>query len=94
MRVVRQLLSQSVTFGGDGHSGWLPNGAATPRPTEIEEVTLDFRIVELQGGAFSFEWEGPRTEFTGDTWHETLDDTLAQARFWFGIEPTEWEVPN
>lgn len=94
MRVLKQLRARRLAFGGEEHSGWLPEEAAVPRPTEIEEVFLDFRIVEASQGGYFLQWEGPEPRYTGDTWHRSLEDALEQARVSFGIEPEEWQTPE
>lgn len=42
--IVKQILGRKVSFGGQEHSGWLPPGAATPKPTPVELVELNIRI--------------------------------------------------
>ena len=41
MTVVKQILGHHVTFGGERHSGWLPQGAAMPKPTPTRDVALN-----------------------------------------------------
>jgi len=44
MTVVKQILGHHVTFGGERHSGWLPQGAAMPKPTPTRDVALNITI--------------------------------------------------
>lgn len=71
------------------HSGWLPTNAATPPPTPVEVAVVDFEISAAEGG-YMFELISRNTGHCGDTWHETLDEALEQAKLSFGIEPEEW----
>ncbi len=89
MAVVRHIRARNVTFGGEPHSGWLPPGAAEPRPTPVEHVTLELTIVQAEPSGFFLEWSGG-PGYIGDTWHEALEDAIHQAEFWFGILPEEW----
>ena len=78
-----------LRFGGEVHSGWLPANAATPPPTPVEVAVVDFGISEVEGG-YMLEWFSRNTDHRGDTWHETLDEALEQAKLSFGLEPEEW----
>ena len=89
-RVVKELRGRRVEVGGEEHSGWLPPRAVWPRPTPIEAATVDFEISEVEGG-YMFEWHSRNTSHQGDTWHETLEDALGEARLSFGIDPAEWQ---
>ena len=89
MAVIKRLLGVPVRFGGEEHSGWLPANAATPRPTPVEEALVDFEVHEVEGG-YILEWYSRNTSHHGDSWHETLDDVLEQARTEFGVRPEEW----
>ena len=91
MRVVRELRGRSVEFGGEEHRGWLPPMAATPLDTSIEIVSLDFEIRETDGG-YLLIWLGAESRHSGDTWHESVDDALQQAKLWFHVEPKEWST--
>lgn len=56
-------------------------------------MKLDFVIFEEEGGGFILEWMGPKegAPYSGDTWHETLEDALLQARVTFGVDADSWE---
>lgn len=90
MKVVRKLRGMTVEFGGEEHSGWLPAGAAQPLPTPVEVAVVDFEILSDGSGSYIFEYHSRNTNHRGDTWPQTLEDALGQARKAFGIEPEEW----
>ena len=93
MVVVKRLRGVEVQFGGEGPQGWLPPGAAQPRPTPVYVVTLDLEILD-DGDEFILAWNGPSQDYCNDTWHRTLDAALEEARLRFGIEPSEWVPPE
>jgi hypothetical protein len=93
MKVLRRIDAVPIRFGGQAHSGWLPEGAATPAPTPIEEQLLDLTIASDRNG-YMLEWRGADTRHSGDTWHESLEDALHQAQMQFGIEPGDWREPD
>src|SRR5918995_6593304 len=76
-------------FWGRKHSGWIPAYAATPPPTPVEDALVDFEIGAVEGG-YVLEWFSRNTSHHGDSWHETLEDALEQARTEFGVRPEEW----
>ena len=82
-----------MEFGGEPHSGWLPAGASTPSPTPIRRATLDFRILEDDGGVV-LEWVSRDTEHRGDRWYPSAAQAIADARELFGIEQGEWRESN
>jgi hypothetical protein len=87
--VIKRLLAVPVRFGGEEHFGWLPANAATPPPTPVQDALVDFEIDEVEGG-YILEWFSRNTGHHGDSWHETLEDTLREARTEFDIRPEEW----
>jgi hypothetical protein len=89
-RAIKELQGRRVEFGGEEHSGWLPAGAAWPRPTPVEVAVVDFEISEVVGG-YLLEWYSRNTNHWGDTWHDTLEGALEEARHSFGIQPDEWQ---
>ena len=89
MAVIKRVLAVQVRFGGEVHSGWLPANAATPQPTPVEEALVDFEVHEVDGG-YILAWYSRNTSHHGDSWHETLEDALEQARSEFGVGPEEW----
>lgn len=80
-----------MEFGGEQHRGWLPPMATIPLDTPVEIVNLDFEIRETDGG-YLLIWLGAEPRHSGDTWHESVDDALQQAKLWFDIEPKEWST--
>ena len=89
-RVVREIRNRVIRQGGERHSGWLPEGAAHPRPTSVREVTVDFSVSQEGPASFILRWEGPDRDTTGDTWHPDLEAALEQAAIMFGVHPDEW----
>jgi hypothetical protein len=82
--IVKQILGRKVSFGGEEHSGWLPAGAATPKPTPVELVELDFRIEKAgDDEGYFLIWEDQSGRHCGDTWHQTIDDAVAGAEIYF-----------
>jgi hypothetical protein len=93
MVVVKLLRGVEVRFGGEAPQGWLPAGASRPAPTPVHVVKLDFEIID-DGAGFVLAWTGPSQDYCNDTWHETVDAALEDARLRFGIEPGEWTPPG
>jgi hypothetical protein len=60
MTVVKQILGHHVTFGGETHSGWLPQGATILRPTPARDVMLDITIESDGAGYLLLGFIGPR----------------------------------
>jgi len=89
-RLVQHVLGWQARFGGEPHAGWLPAHAAKPHPTPTVEAVLDIEILHDESGYFLV-WESRNTEHAGDTWHETLEDAVDQARKSFGVRPEDWE---
>ena len=89
MKVLQQVIGRIVEFGGEEPGGWFPSNASTPLPTPIEQVILDVRILEDEGG-FILEWQSSKTDYSNDSWHMTIEDAKSQAMDQFGIEASEW----
>jgi len=93
--IVKQILGRKVSFGGEKHSGWLPHGAVTPKPTPVELVELNLRIEKTSDGeGYFLIWEDQSGRYCGDTWHQTVDDAVEAAESYFQIVADEWEVPK
>ncbi|QDU36307.1 hypothetical protein Mal4_05920 [Maioricimonas rarisocia] len=94
---IKKVKAWPFAFGGEGHSGWLPAGAAVPEPTPVEHELLDVTIESDEGG-YLLIWaarpsptcEDLRPPKSGDTWYETLEEALAAARNHFGIQHEDW----
>src|SRR5215472_14987013 len=65
MTIVKQILGHHVTFGGESHSGWLPENAAVPKPTPTQDVALDITI-ESSGDGYLLCWSSPDNPFGSD----------------------------
>ena len=90
MRTVRHVSNVEVMFGGEEHSGWLPPGASTPRPTDTSCAHIDFRIEEQDPENYLLVWSSRDTGHAGDTWHRSLTEAVAQAEASFGVSPDDW----
>src|SRR5262245_26772847 len=62
MSEIKLACEWTVEFGGEEHSGWLPEGAATPKPRPIRRVDLAFVILCEGPESFILEWSGPDRE--------------------------------
>jgi hypothetical protein len=89
VRVVKQIGRHRVTFGGEAHSGWLPRGAAEPKRTLTKTVEVNLVILD-DGAGYLLEWVGPTAEYSGDTWHETVEEAVAHAESALGVPPQLW----
>ncbi|HKZ81338.1 MAG TPA: hypothetical protein VJ124_23925 [Pyrinomonadaceae bacterium] len=89
MIIRKEVLGKQVQFGGEEHRGWLPSNSSWPKPTPLENLVLDVRILEGDEG-FILEWQSPNTDDGNDSWHATLEDAESQAKVCFGIERSEW----
>ena len=95
--VLKKVEAWPFAFGGEEHSGWLPPGAATPRPTPVERELLDVSI-EREGGGYLLIWAARlsptcrelRPPKVGDSWHQSIDGAETAARDEFGIEREHW----
>ncbi|HEV8139256.1 MAG TPA: hypothetical protein VGP81_05755 [Pyrinomonadaceae bacterium] len=91
MNVVKQVLGHHVISGGESHSGWLPKGAAVPKPMPTSDVALDITI-EFDGGGYLLCWRSSASGITGDLWYQTLDDAERGAAENFGVSTDEWQI--
>ena len=92
MGIVRYIRSLEVTQ--EPTPGWLPPGAAEPRPIRF---VVDLDIDEAHPGIFFLishtsrtEAGGAVVESWGDTVHDSLEAAFHQAEFWFGVKPHDW----
>jgi hypothetical protein len=92
-RIVGQVLGRRVRFGGEEHSGWLPNNAVWPEPIPVRFELLDVRILGTSGG-YILEWASREGDVYGDLWYETVEDAEAEAWSLFGIGKSEWTPPD
>jgi hypothetical protein len=91
MSVIKQVLGHHVTFGGELHSGWLPESAAVPKPTPTNEVALNITI-ESDGGGYLLCWVSSDRAIAGDLWYQTLDDAERAASEDFGVTVNQWQT--
>jgi hypothetical protein len=89
MPVVKRVVGLPVRFGGEEHSGWLPPGAAWPRPTPIRDLLADVEI-ESDGTCFFLCYRSQDGSVSGDTWHQTIEDAERAAEECFGVQPSQW----
>jgi hypothetical protein len=92
--MIREIRGLVLRVPGQPHSGWLPPGAAPPPGTDTKDVVLDLEIHALDRPDTGFLLVSSSTdpEFTGDTWHETLDLALQQAEHDYGVQASEWTL--
>jgi len=75
-----------VCFGGPD-TGWLPAGAAPPTG---ESALLELFIRQTPEG-FYLESTSPNSRYeSGDTWHASYEEALAQAQYQFGVSREAW----
>jgi len=91
MTVVKQILGYQFRFGGETHSGWLPDGATTPLPTPTHDVALDIEIRSEDGGYLLY-WLSHDRQFAGDLWYEMLADAEQAATENFGVAADQWQT--
>ena len=91
MGIVRHLREREVIIGEEPYTGWIPPGAAEPRPAHR---FLDLEIVD-DSGDYVFAWKDRADpESQGHSHHDSLDAALEHAEAVFGIEPNEWQDGN
>ena len=91
MTVLKQILEHHVIFGGERHSGWLPQGAATPKPTPPNDVALNITI-ESDGAGYLLCWVSSDRTVAGDLWYQELADAERAATENFGIGNDQWQT--
>jgi hypothetical protein len=87
--VVKKITGHVVRVGGTQHSGWLPEGAATPLPTPARDVAFNIEI-QFDGSGYLLCYASQAGDLHGDTWHETLEYAEEAAKDVFGVEPGQW----
>ena len=91
MTIVKQVLGHHVTFGGESHSGWLPQGAAVPKPTPTNDFALNITI-ESDGGGYLLCWVSSDRAVAGDLWYQMLADAEQAATENFGVAADQWQT--
>jgi hypothetical protein len=91
MRTFSKIGPRRLKIGGEQHSGWLPEGFATPLPTPVREVDMTFEITDDGGGNFLLIYCSEDKSACGDTWHQSVQEAKEAAQRYFGIEMNEWE---
>ena len=89
--VVKQILGHHVTLGGESHSGWLPESAATPLPTPALDVAFNITI-EFDGSGYLLCYTSEDGALANDTWHQTLEDAEQAAVENFGVRADQWQT--
>jgi hypothetical protein len=70
-------------------------GRSVPPPgidTKDVELDLEIHALDRPDTGFLLISSSSDPEFTGDTWHETLELALRQAEHDFGVRATEWTL--
>jgi hypothetical protein len=91
MTIVKQVFGHQVTFGGERHSGWLPQGAAMPNPTPTRDVALNITI-ESDGAGYLLCWASSDHAVAGDLWYQMLADAEQAAIENFGVAADQWQT--
>jgi len=91
MTIVKQVFGHHVTFGGERHSGWLPQGAAMPKPTPTNDVALNITI-ESDGAGYLLCWVSSDRTVAGDLWYQDLADAERAATENFGVADNQWQT--
>jgi hypothetical protein len=82
-RVARVKLRQEhVSTGKTNH---YVGGAEMPRPVELQIVTYG-----EDSGYYLFYCDAAGVEMT-DTYHDTVEEAMAQAEFEFSVKPDDWD---
>lgn len=89
MRVVKQIGRYRVTFRGEAQSASLPHGAAEPERTPARTVGVNLVILD-DGAGYLLEWVGPTAEYSGDTWHLSVEEAMAHAESALGVPRHLW----
>jgi hypothetical protein len=81
-----RLAKQHVPTGKTKHSYGAPDGPRHPLPTPVL-----LRIVQYDGdsGVYLFYCDESGREMT-DTWHDDVEQAMAQADFEFSVAQTDW----
>jgi HEAT repeat protein len=88
--VVKRITGLEFCVGGEPHSGWLPPGAAMPRPTVERVLVFDLEI-QSDGSGYLFCYLSRDQSMQGDTWHETLLQAETAAFEQFGVQVSKWQ---
>ena len=94
LTVIQNVSGQMVRLGGEEHSGWLPESATAPLPTQVREVLFNLEIL-FDGSGYLLCYSSQDGELCGDTWHETLREAEQAATNEFGVRAEQWQaVPS
>jgi hypothetical protein len=89
MKRVKQVKRVQVQLGGETHSGWLPENAAAPLPTPVENLLMDVEIF-ADGDGYLLCYTSNRGNYRGDFWFHSIDLAEQAAFEWFEIEASDW----
>lgn len=90
LTVLKRVSGHKVRIGGTPHSGWLPEGALSPLPVPIRNVSFNLEI-QFDGFGYLLIYESQEGDLCGDTWHETLSDAELAAES-FGVRSEQWQI--
>ena len=91
MSIFSRIAARKMRIGGNQHSGWLPEGAATLLPTPVREVTMTFEITDDGGGNFLLVCYSEDKSVHCDTWHQSIEEAKEAARISFDVSRSEWK---
>jgi len=63
-----------------------------PAPAELRIVQEDVPRNGISHSGFYLLYLDDNNAEMTDTWHETLEDAMAQAEWEFQVQPEEWEM--
>ncbi|KQW45802.1 hypothetical protein ASD88_13025 [Pelomonas sp. Root662] len=81
------ITKRSVRIAGEPNSGW---SAADPDDLNAIDVEFSFRIISDGNANYLLLYESGDKRYGADTWHPTVEEAMAAAQQFFGIEPGEW----
>ena len=89
---MKRTVQVVARFGGERHSGWLPDGASVPPDTEDAVVRLEVTLRDDDDG-YLLIWTPAHGEpvdanppYAGDLWFEDEASAIQSARENFGVE--------
>ncbi len=86
---VKFIQNRETSIGGERHSGWLPDHAATPLPTPVRQVLLHMEI-QSEGRGYLLCVASTDGTVYGDTWHQSIEAAESAASEYFGVSEREW----
>jgi len=87
-QLLLEIRDHTVAFDGPTTQAWLPAGASLP----VQQTTvLHLQIYHGREGYYLVCSSSNPSFGSGDTWHQSLEDTPAQAETQFGASLHRWQ---